>query len=292
MKPIGHFLLALALIQVVSLACLSNPNLDAQTDTKWFLLKEVSENVWQIRSFGNNKYLIKGRDSSLLIDTGLGAADLASLVKRLTCKPLIVVNTHGHPDHAGANYQFEKVYMHAADTSIARQYNLPEWRAKMSKDMLQRNMISESDLFRGKPFNTKIIPVSEGHIFDLGDRRIQVMETPGHTLGSICLLDIENRLLFSGDNNDIQVSLFLKECTPLHVYLETLEKQKARISEFNILLPGHGEPIQSDIINDQIECVKSILNGTCQSTESKTFVGNSMKCKFGRVSVIYNPENL
>jgi len=288
----GHFLLALASIQVVSLACLSNPNLKAQTDTKWYSLKEVSKKVWQIRSFGNNTYLIEGRDNSLLIDTGLGAADLSSLVKELTCKPLIVINTHGHPDHAGANYQFEIVHMHAADISIAGQYSLPEWRAKMSKDMLQRNMIAESDLFGGKPFNTKIIPISEGQIFDLGDRRIQVMETPGHTLGSICLVDIENRLLFSGDNNDITVSLFLKESAPLHIYLETLTRQEARISEFNILLPGHGEPIQSDIINDQIECVKSILNGTCQSTESKTFVGNSMKCKFGRISVIYNPENL
>jgi hydroxyacylglutathione hydrolase len=287
-----HFLLALASIQVVSLACLSNPNLKAQTDTKWYSLKEVSKKVWQIRSFGNNKYLIEGRDNSLLIDTGLGAADLSSLVKELTCKPLIVINTHGHPDHAGANCQYEIAHMHAADISIAGQYSLPEWRAKMSKDMLQRNMIVESDLFRGKPFNTKIIPISEGQIFDLGDRRIQVMETPGHTLGSICLLDIENRLLFSGDNNDITVSLFLKESAPLHIYLETLTRQKARISEFNVLLPGHGEPIQSDIINDQIECVKSILNGTCQSTESKTFVGNSMKCKFGRISVIYNPENL
>jgi len=292
MKLAKHFFLALALTQIVSSACLSNPDLRAQTDTKWFSSKEVSEKVWQIRSFGNNKYLIEGRDSSLLIDTGLVAADLASLVKKLTCKPLIVVNTHGHPDHAGANYQFEKVYMHSADISIARQYNLPEWRAKMSKDMLQRNMISEGDLFKGKPFKTKIVPVSEGHIFDLGDRRIQVMETPGHTLGSICLLDIENRLLFSGDNNDIKVSLFLKECAPLHIYLETLEKQKARISDFNILLPGHGEPIQSDIINEQIECVKGILNGTCQSKEIKTFVGNSMICKFGRVSVMYNPENL
>ena len=63
MNLIGHFLLALASIQVVSLACLSNPNLKAQTDTKWYSLKEVSKKVWQIRSFGNNKYLIEGRDN-------------------------------------------------------------------------------------------------------------------------------------------------------------------------------------------------------------------------------------
>ncbi|HUX94984.1 MAG TPA: MBL fold metallo-hydrolase [Bacteroidales bacterium] len=282
----------MTLIQVVSSASFSHVNLKAQTDIQWFSLKEVSEKVWQINSFGNNKYLIEGRDSSLLIDNGLGVADLTSLVKKLTSKPLIVVNTHSHPDHAGANYQFEKVYLHAADTSIARQYNLPERRAEMSEGLLRRNRISKSDLFKGKPLNTKLLSVTEGHIFNLGDRRIQVMETPGHTLGSICLLDIENRLLFSGDNNDIMVSLFLQDCTPLHIYLETLEKQRAMISEFYILLPGHGEPIPSDIINDQIKCVKGILDGTCQSKEFKTFVGNSMICTFGRVSVVYNPENL
>jgi hydroxyacylglutathione hydrolase len=266
---------------------------EGQTVSSWFTVNEVGNKVWVIGDHGaDNMYLVEGRDSSLLIDTGLGTADLASFVKKLSSKPLIVVNTHGHPDHAGSNYQFEKVYLDAADSSAARQCNRPEARAGSSKNMLQGNAPSESELFKGKPFNTKLIPVSDGHIFNLGGRRIQVMATPGHTPGGICLLDINNKLLFSGDNNNVLVWLFLQNCLPLHEYLVTLEKQIKRLSEFTTLLPGHGPLMQSDFINDQVACIKGILDGTLERKPYKSFAGNSMVSTYGRASVAFNPDNL
>ncbi len=88
----------------------------SQNATSWYFTREIAARAWLIGDNGaDNMYLIEGNDSSLLVDTGLGVADLASFVKKLTSKPLIVVNTHGHPDHAGANYQFEKVYVYPAD---------------------------------------------------------------------------------------------------------------------------------------------------------------------------------
>lgn len=118
------------------------------------------------------------------------------------------------------------------------------------------------------------------------------METPGHTPGSICFLDIENKLLFSGDNNNIQVWLFLENCTPLRKYLETLQKQQARLKEFDMIMPGHGIPITSDFINDQVVCVKKIIEGKCEAREYKSFAGNAMICSYGRASVAYRPDNL
>lgn len=118
------------------------------------------------------------------------------------------------------------------------------------------------------------------------------METPGHTPGSICLLDIDNELLFSGDNNNMLVWLFLGGCTPLHEYLETLEKQQRRLAEFETLFPGHGPPMAADFINDQVACVKAILDGTCESRPYESFAGNAMICTWGRASVAYNPDNL
>ncbi|MCX6254447.1 MAG: MBL fold metallo-hydrolase [Bacteroidia bacterium] len=264
-----------------------------QITSSWFSIKEIEKNVWVIDDHkAANIYLITGKDSSLVVDTGMGTADLSSLIKKLTDKPLIVVNTHGHPDHAGANFQFMKVYVHPADSLSARNCNLPERRANAAQNMLRGDTPSKEELFSGTAFNTKLIPVREGHIFNLGDRRIEVMETPGHTPGSICLLDIENKLLFSGDNNNILVWLFLQGCSPLHDYLKTLEKQKQRISEFTTLFPGHGIPIPGSFINDQIACVKGILDGTCQSKEYKSFAGDALICTSGLASVAYNPGNL
>jgi hydroxyacylglutathione hydrolase len=270
----------------IGIVLLFSVSLNAQTNTSWFTVNEVSEKVWVLDDNKiDNIYLIEGRDSSLLIDTGIGGADLVSAVKKLSNKPLIVVITHGHPDHCGSDYQFEKVYIHPADSAAAHSFNLPETRVGNAE-------LSAEDAYKGVSFNTRQIPVGEGRIFDLGGRRIQVMEAPGHTPGEICLLDIENKLLFTGDNNNSLVWLFLEGCAPLSKYLLTLEKQKARIGEFDIIFPGHGPQMKSDFILDQISCVKDILDGTCEVKDYKSFAGDSKICTYGRASVAFNPQNL
>jgi len=281
------------ILLVLFLAVTGIALIEGQTASPWFTAREVGNKVWQISDHGaDNIYLVEGKRSALLVDNGLGTADLASYARKLTSKPLIVVITHGHPDHAGANYQFKEVYIHPADAEAAKAVNRPEARAGSAKTMQGGKAPSESELYKGQVFDTKLIPVKEGYIFKLGGRSIQVMETPGHTPGGICLLDIKNRILFTGDNNNVLVWLFLANCKPLHEYLVTLEKQLSRISEFTTLMPGHGVPIPSDFINDQIACVKSILDGTCEAKEYKSFAGNSKICTYGRSSVAFNPDNL
>ncbi len=271
--------------------CLIQGN--SQATTSWFSSREVESNVWLISdNRAANIYLIVGSDSAMVVDTGMGVADLYSGIRKLTDKPLIVVNTHGHPDHAGANYQFSKVYLHPADSSDARMCNLPERRADAAQNMLRGKTPATEELFSGNPYNTRLIPVKEGYIFRLGGRNLQVVETPGHTYGGICLLDIENKLLFSGDNNNTLVWLFLPSCAPLHIYLVSLEKQYQRISEFNKLFPGHGLPMPADFIKDQINCVKEIIGGKCSPKPYKSFAGEAMVSTYGRASVAYNPENL
>ncbi len=271
---------------------LTSSGQSSQTST-WYSVKEIFPKVWVIDDHkAVNIYLIEGQDSSLLVDTGTGAADLLSQVKKITGKPLIVVNTHGHSDHAGGNYQFPKVYINSSDSSAARLCATRESRKEAARNMLRGAVPSPDDIYKGEEIHTKLAEVKDGHIFLLGGRQIQVIETPGHTPGSICLLDKQNRLLFSGDNDNTAVWLFLPESRPLTVYLKTLQTLYGRISEFDTLLPGHGIPKKSDFIMDQIMCVKSILNHTCKSESYDTFAGKARLCQYGRASVAYNPENL
>ena len=51
-----------------------------------------------------------GQDQAALIDTGMGIGSLLSIVRSITSLPLVVVNTHGHPDHAGGNVEFSHVF--------------------------------------------------------------------------------------------------------------------------------------------------------------------------------------
>lgn len=262
-------------------------------ENSWFSVSEIAEGAWLIDDHGaDNMYLVEGSDRALLIDTGLGVADLISQIEDLTDKSLIVVNTHGHPDHSGSNYQFDQIYMHAADTAAARGFNRPSTSDDSGNLMMQGEAPAEDELYKGERKNFQFVIVSEGYVFDLGGRHIRVIETPGHTAGSICLLDVENKRLFTGDCNNGLVWAFLPGTPPLHTFLETLEKQKTLFSEFDTLYPGHGPAVSSDFINDQIACMKSILDGTCESRPYESFAGNAQVCTFGRSSVAYDPDNL
>ena len=258
----------------------------------WFTVKEVAKDVWQINDKGANIYLIIGRDSALVVDTGIGAANLAGQIRKLTDKPLIVINTHGHGDHAGGNYQFEKVFVHQADLAAAASTSTPERMKAVLADMSVEQRPSGDDQFKGKAFNTKLVPVIEGDLFNLGDRWLKVIETPGHTPGGICLLDIGNKYLFSGDTNNGLVWLWMKDALPLSRFLLTLEKQVQKIDEFTTIFPGHGDLLPADLIKDQVACVKAILDGTCQSKPYESFAGDARVCTVGKASVAFNPGNL
>jgi glyoxylase-like metal-dependent hydrolase (beta-lactamase superfamily II) len=67
----------------------------------------------------------------------LGLARLSAFVKTLTTKPLLVVNTHGHPDHAGGDFEFKSVYAHPADFSSIQSFSTKEARQRSAQFMGQ-----------------------------------------------------------------------------------------------------------------------------------------------------------
>ena len=55
----------------------------------------------------------------MLIDTGSGVLPLRPIIEFLTDKPVFVINTHGHPDHVGSNYEFDEVWISEKDADNA-----------------------------------------------------------------------------------------------------------------------------------------------------------------------------
>jgi hydroxyacylglutathione hydrolase len=262
----------------------------------WFKSDKMTESVWRISDNGaDNMYLIVGTQRAMLIDNGLGSANIRDYIKTLTKLPVVVVITHGHPDHAGANYQFREVYIHPDDMAAATPYNnLPKKSGGAGSIMTGGAKVPDNDVFKDTLNHqpTKMIPLKDGQLFDLGGRRIEVIYTPGHTAGEICLLDKENRMLFTGDNDNELVWLHIRGTLPLEVYLLSLEKLNKRANEFDMLYPGHGNAIDKNFISEQIACVKSILDGTCVSKDYDSFAGKGKTCTYKRATVAYNPENL
>lgn len=258
-------------------------------------IKQFTENVWIIDENGGvNMYLVIGSDSALLIDTGFGGGNLLECVRLITDLPLIVVNTHGHPDHSGTNYQFERIYAHLMDCDAVRQFSNLELGENMDTGLSRQATIADkiNEERSDRKMSITFIPVNQGYIFDLGDRKLEVVEVPGHTPGSICLLDTEHKIIYTGDNNNTLVWLFLEGCSPLETYLQTLEKLKERSKEFNIIMPGHGAPLDKEFLDELITCTRNILNGNCTGEPYESFAGNGRVCYYKRAAVAYNPDNL
>jgi hydroxyacylglutathione hydrolase len=292
------FLLAAICGGYVATGLLSATTLSAQSKDSippWFITTKVAEKIWRIEDHGaDNLYLVEGSKKALLIDTGLGAADISKFVHTLTQLPVVVVNTHGHPDHAGGDYQFPEVYANPRDFEVIFRYGSPEGHQLAWQNMLRGVEIPQSRLLN-QPSDWKparLLPVKQGFIFDLGDRKLEVLEVPGHTQGSICLLDCKNKILFTGDTNNPQVWHFLKESTVLSTFLQTLEGEKKRQAEFETMLPGHGTALQKDFIDEQIACVKSILHGNCKGEPFPTWLGDARLCRFKRAAIVFNAEKV
>lgn len=194
--------------------------------------KQIAHNTYQIAErYPVACYLLMGEEKALLIDAGYGFENIYLFVKKLTALPIIVVNTHGHPDHICGNYYFKNAYINKTDFPVVEDYWVNQRKktiCKMRHDQIAR----KTDGFWPKDFNENLylarsygsfIHVENGYVFDLGNRNVEVIYLPGHTYGSIVLYDRQTRYLFSGDNLGNSLWIQFPLSAPLHEYVEHLK---------------------------------------------------------------------
>lgn len=195
--------------------------------------------------------------------------DLLGLCNELSNhKPLMVVNTHAHPDHSYGNCNFDAVYCHPYSIPSLQAQNAHMWD-KMFDD--QGNGIwmdiTRADLPKFRQYD--IIPCSDGDVFKLGDGQdIEVLFTPGHDSGHICLLDYKSGFLFAGDcisEEDIHIEgpwdgqPYPAFSMP-SAYLDSVQKLYARISEFDTIFASHGTAALScDVLKPILDAANSVV---------------------------------
>ncbi len=133
-------------------------------------------------SYDSNAYLVDAKRKTL-VDAGMSAG---RVLQGLGGGLDLIILTHCHFDHVGAVPEIvkatgAKVAMHERDAAI------------LHKD-------AAAAIFNAQQaqFDVDIV-LKDGEIIDLGDISLQVIHTPGHTPGSICLYDKESKVLFTGD---------------------------------------------------------------------------------------------
>jgi glyoxylase-like metal-dependent hydrolase (beta-lactamase superfamily II) len=195
----------------------------------WFAIQRLREGVYLIAEpMHVNSYLIVGSRRAVLFDTGLGIAPIRPYIEAITDRPLTVVNSHHHFDRVGGNAEFDDIAVHEQGVEhhhagppawwlpaylrcveeVHEQYRTFEQLDRCTFNLLGPEMKMRPLPPSFDPEKWTIDPpapthtLDEGDVLDLGGRALTVMHTPGHTPDSICLLDEDNRILFSGDTVD------------------------------------------------------------------------------------------
>lgn len=207
-----------------------------------------------------NCYLVRGAERDLLVDTGMGVAPLRPIIANLSSRPLIVFTTHAHIDHVGSHPEFAglDILVHPLEVDELRRpgpkgLRFPR-RAPEQIEALRRSGIELPDYMvealpcadydvqgYGREAVAPTHLVDEGDVVDLGDRRFDVLHLPGHSPGSIGLLEKTTGSLFTGDALYDGVIVDTGPGASISAYLPTMERLKRMpVAE---VFGGHNDPM-------------------------------------------------
>ena len=235
----------------------------------WFELYQVAPGVTAIYEPHQWQevisYLIEGRDSALLFDTGNGIGDIAEVVSGLTDKPVTVLNSHSHYDHVGGNHAFERILGMNTDFTRGRQSGHPnrDIAIEVSPEALCRPLpegVTENSHI-GRPYEVSEF-IEDGHRIDLGGRELEVIHIPGHTPDAIALVDREAGLLWTGDSYYAgPIWLFAPE-TDLEAYRQSLQRLLEELPNLTTLLPAHNTALENpEVLRDVAARFEDMMNG-------------------------------
>ena len=127
-----------------------------------------------------------------------------------------------------------------------------------------------SNYYNTQKSDGDFIPVVEGDVIDLGERPLEIIALPGHTPGSIAVLDINARVLISGDPIQDGAIFMFGVQREIHAYLKSLKKLDQYRDRFDVIYPSHGSfPVYPDLIDKLYEAVQGILAGNYPSKDAE-----------------------
>jgi len=220
----------------------------------WFEVYKPARGVFAIyephQAEETISYLIVGEKRALLFDTGMGISDLKKVIAQLTKLPIVVLNSHTHNDHVGDNWEFSTIY--GMNTDFTRQNargSRPDAQAEITPGQICGALPKGFDekAYATRPWQITAY-THDGERFDLGNRTVEVMATPGHTPDAISLLDRSNRLLFSGDTYyPAPIWLFRPE-TDLDAYAASIRRLAALAPQVKVVMGAHNVPVASPTV--------------------------------------------
>lgn len=196
----------------------------------------LGENLYMLDDGMVRQFFIVGPDKVLLLDTGFAGEEVLAAVRAVSSAPIQVLLTHGDPDHAGGLDAFARAWLHEKDWHLVEAA-------------------------------TKLHPLQEGDTFLCGDWKLQVIEIPGHTYGSVAFADFEKKVLFAGDSVQKAGPIYLfGSHRNLNLYIESQKKLEAMADRFETIYPCHHAcPVTPDFIGKNRLDAEALQAGTLPS---------------------------
>jgi glyoxylase-like metal-dependent hydrolase (beta-lactamase superfamily II) len=214
-------------------------------------LMGLQPNIFLLRGEdgGSHSYVIRGDYKNVLIDSGLDN-NFSKLQRSLLTLGIkvrdidIVINTHEHFDHIGANRYFQDYALIAAHQFAA---------IKIAVEDRYVTMYKSGDL--NEPPLKVHLWLEDKCRLDLGNYILEVVHTPGHTSGSVCIYEVNSKVLFTGDTVFAEGTLsYISESGSVGDYINSIGRLGT--IKVNEIYPGHGaiskkpeEHMQKAILN-------------------------------------------
>jgi glyoxylase-like metal-dependent hydrolase (beta-lactamase superfamily II) len=151
-------------------------------------MKDMKVETVVVGALETNCYLVYCQESleCAVIDPGADPDKIFRALRDKNLNPVVLINTHGHVDHIGANQD------------IKERFDIPLLLHQADLPLLQNALLSEIALLLG----ARKSPDPDGFLSDgqeirFGRESLKVLATPGHSPGGVCLLGQD--LLLSGD---------------------------------------------------------------------------------------------
>ncbi|MDO5444805.1 MAG: MBL fold metallo-hydrolase [Eubacteriales bacterium] len=195
---------------------------------------QIADNFWCFEQSGVRSFLFTGTEQAIAVDA-LHGGDLLSHIRKITDNPVKLILTHSDQDHTGCAYQFDRAYLHPSEFS--------RFSEKYEKQI-------------------PLCPIREGEIEDIGSFRFEVLLLPGHTPGSIALLERGKRFIISGDTVQTGPIYMFGNGRSMSAYNHSLRYLKQYESEADLFYSSHHKlTVPYSAVDQLIDLSLHVLSG-------------------------------
>lgn len=213
-------------------------------------IKKLSENFYMITQKHVRSFLFIGKEFNILVDTCFGG-DILEAVNSISDNPVKVIFTHCDRDHIGGESLFSEKYIHPAEFACNSEKNGSEIDA---------------------------LPLWEGDILDNGNFKFEVIHIPGHTPGSIALLEKDKHFLIGGDSIQTGTIYMFGQSRSLKALKASMNKLIKIKDKFDVVYSSHNQlEVSTETLYEIEDFAGDIINGIIPTAEDASPMPENVK---------------